>query len=435
MNEIIDYPKVLVLSVYDYYHGVDASSITIRSLFCGWPKAKLCHIYCGVYERLDGMYSNRLNLDTQNIVFGKIIDRLKNEKDKFIDNSDPNNEVVIVKSSKSQSKIKQKIKMFFSATADMFPYELDIKLRDFILNEKPDVIYLIPSSARTIDLVLKLNKTFSIPVLPHFMDDWPSTIYTDSLFCFLQRQLTLHKLNKLLRISKLNLVISENMKNEYCKRYSGNEFYSIMNSLPEYTANHIKNEKINAKKRFCYSGGLHLNRWAALYDFCTSLVDAKEVEVDIYTNETDWYKLKNKFSEFEFVTYKGFVRPNEVVSVLKIYDYLIYLESFDENIKKYTKFSISTKVPEYLSLGKPIIAVGPSEITSISYLKENDVALVLDENNKPLWNIILSDIIKNPEYFNDKIYNSKLLFEKNHIQKKQQLFFLDILRNIINIQE
>ena len=61
-------------------------------------------------------------------------------------------------------------------------------------------------------------------------------------------------------------------------------------------------------------------------------------------------------------------------------DILLHVESFNEKMKKYTRLSISTKIPEYLASKRLIIAIGPVDIASIEYLKDNKAALILDNN-------------------------------------------------------
>lgn len=50
-------------------------------------------------------------------------------------------------------------------------------------------------------------------------------------------------------------------------------------------------------------------------------------------------------------------------------DILVFVESFAPEQAEKTRYSLSTKVPEYLSLGKPILAVGPPEVASMAFLQ------------------------------------------------------------------
>lgn len=425
----IRYPKVLIVSVYDFHEGNNATSITLRNLFNNWPDNKICHIHCETYEIIENspIHLNRRNLNIADIKWNKILHYFKKKKDKVLDDSLLNNDVVVIKSAGFISIIKQKIRIFFSASADLLPYRISPKLSEFILAQNPDVVYVIPSSKRIIRLAIALNRKFSLPIVPHFMDDWPSTIYKDSAFCLLQRKLTLIDLYTLLKKSKNALVISEAMEKEYEQRYSGVQFHTLMNTLPEYLGEAIPKSKTNKKTTFCYAGGLHLNRWSSLLSICSSLHKFSDIELTIYTKPTDWNYVKERYAKYPFVKYGGFFKSNEMLDILNKYDYLIFVESFDEGIKKYTRLSISTKIPEYLCLGKPIIAIGPSDIASINYLKQNDAALILDEQNTDKWDLLIENALNDKYFFVNKINHCKEIFNKNHLQIKQQVLLANIL--------
>ena len=100
------------------------------------------------------------------------------------------------------------------------------------------------------------------------------------------------------------------------------------------------------------------------------------------------------------------------------------LESFDENLLNYTRLSLSTKIPEYLSSGKPIFAAGHSEQGSIKYLNEYNAAYVTTDKNNIESAFI--DFIEENE-IEKKLYTAKKLFLQNHEIKKQQELFLSLL--------
>ncbi|PKP81497.1 MAG: hypothetical protein CVT79_10460 [Alphaproteobacteria bacterium HGW-Alphaproteobacteria-18] len=53
--------------------------------------------------------------------------------------------------------------------------------------------------------------------------------------------------------------------------------------------------------------------------------------------------------------------------------------NFDADSLAYTRLSMANKLPECLASGAPLIAHGPSDAATISYLQENECALVVDE--------------------------------------------------------
>ena len=122
--------------------------------------------------------------------------------------------------------------------------------------------------------------------------------------------------------------------------------------------------------------------------------------------------------------YRGFISQTEMLHDLKKQTILIHLESFDEKVSAYTRLSISTKIPEYLSMKKPILAIGPCNIASIEYLNTNQSAFVVDRQDEELLKNEINKIM-NLERREEVATNAYNLFKKNHTKESQQ----QILRN------
>lgn len=407
-----NYPKILIISGYDILNAPDATSITIRSLINGWPKERICEIYCGMYDN-DKLImqnpQNRLKLSVDDVEFGGFLSKLREKRNKVLDSSNQINEHVFVRTQNFKQQIKQKLKFILSATADMFPYRTNL-VDAFIDEQKPDVIYVIPYGKRILDLTLYLQETYDIPVITHIMDDWATTIYNDSYSTLFQRKLTLSQFDKLIKISKHVFVISDAMKVEYEKRYPNIKYSVFMNS-PQIKLG-TASLTVPVIKLACI-GSLHLNRWQSLLEFSKIIFAHKlELTIDIYSS--DWEKVKHHFIGFDFIKSNNVLANDQISRELEKFDGLLFLESFDPSINKYTKYSVSTKIPEYLGAQKPIIAIGPSNIASIAYLKKNKAALVLDDTNIGQWNDILSISLSDTNKLNEVLNNAKELFQRNH---------------------
>ena len=74
---------------------------------------------------------------------------------------------------------------------------------------------------------------------------------------------------------------------------------------------------------------------------------------------------------------------------------LFIAEGFDLYNKSLVRCAISTKIMDYLSVGRCILAIGPRDISSIEYLKEHDLALVACSRQE--LEIIVSDMVNNRE--------------------------------------
>ena len=408
---MVNYPKIVLLSGYEILDAHDATSITIRSLLRDWPQDRLCEIYCGMYESEEQgviQRDSKLNLSVKDVWFGEYLSKLRAQKNKVV-TENTISEIVSVKKQSFKDGFKQKLKFFFNASADLFSYKT-AKLDAFISEQEPDLIYVIPYGKRILDLTLSLHKTHGIPVITHLMDDWPTTIYSASYSTLLQRKLTLAKFDKLLAVSQSVFVISEAMKREYETRHPDVKFTVFMNT-PRIGL--TKSSIPSAIDKVICIGSLHLNRWQTLVEFCKTIAHTQQnLTIHIYSN--DWDKVKHHFAGFNFIHSKEVIAPEKIPNELQQYDALLFLESFDPGVKTYTKYSVSTKIPEYLGAQKPIIAIGPSDIASISYLKENDAAIVLDETNQEHWNDILLISLSDKSKIQAILDHAKNLFTRKH---------------------
>ena len=184
-------------------------------------------------------------------------------------------------------------------------------------------------------------------------------------------------------------------------------------------------------KQYIYAGSLYLGRHETLKCLCDiiSRHAISNIEIIIYTKSDAWEELSNQFIAYKFLKYGGYLNQNELMLKVKDSDGLLFLESYDLNLLEYTRLSMSTKIPEYLSSGKPIFAGGHLCQGSIKYLYENEAAYVatnVDELEssflKFLNNIDSQRIIENAYH----------LFKKRHERNNQQEVFYNLIMKAIN---
>ena len=69
----------------------------------------------------------------------------------------------------------------------------------------------------------------------------------------------------------------------------------------------------------------------------------------------------------------------------------MHVESFNLKNKLETRYAISTKVMDYISVGRCILAIGPSDIASTMYLDDRKLAYTA-RNKKDLLQIVHLDV-------------------------------------------
>ncbi len=427
MNE--EFPKVLIVANC-LLNEDNATSITLKNLFSQWPKDKLALIYTSL--DLNPKISDIQTFHISEVLFFKP----NNSNNKGIAANLRKSGSVIkgVNGANASKSLKSSVLNFFhtlfSSHKALLPYKTDATLDRFIEQFNPDVLYSPLGSIALMRLVLNISGKFKLSVVPHFMDDWIHTMYENEPSLLLPL-LTKRKLIKaIFNNVKDAIVISEKMASEYGKEFNCN-FYSLMNCVP------LNNKEIAIKKEFvetniifAYFGGLHLLRWQGLLEFCKFISNesslASRINFNIFTSDSDRGQFEDHFAIFPFVKFNDRIEHHDVLAQMQRSDFLLHVESFDEKVKKYTRLSISTKIPEYLASKKPIIAIGPSDVASIEYLADNKCAHVIkdfDLSNAAKF----SENIFSIDYNNELVANSLQLFLKFHEAEKQHLIIKDIL--------
>ena len=214
-------------------------------------------------------------------------------------------------------------------------------------------------------------------------------------------------------------VIGELMQNDYSKAFN-REFGLLGNCIDLDKFSSLSPKKINTfdKITISFIGGLHLNRWQTVCDLGEIVKEINKeknwnIEVDVYAlelKEDIVHKLKACGVE-----YKGGLTPQGVFETIKASDILLHVESFDEVNRVFVKYSVSTKISEYLASKRYIMAYGPHEVASIALIRDNDFGCVLtdlDSREDKKQKIIMAI-----ETYNDKDYSKQWNYVQQYYNK------------------
>ncbi len=244
----------------------------------------------------------------------------------------------------------------------------------------PQVIYSNLGSNAVMRLVIELADRLTIPIVPHFMDDWLLTLYHASIFSSILRRTMFERMAAILARSPKRLVIGEAMAKEYTRRY-GVEFLPFMNAVePELFAEQASPPPSRQTLRLVYVGGLHLNRWRSLREIGLAL---KVLHAEGYQSEALIYSPSRfndegkKLDMPPVMHFAGALVPSQIPAVLREADILLHVESFDRISRTYSRYSVSTKIPEYMCAARPILAYGPVELASINYVRDSGAGLAV----------------------------------------------------------
>lgn len=179
--------------------------------------------------------------------------------------------------------------------------------------------------------------------------------------------------------------------------------------------------------RITYLGGLGLKRHEALVEtgrLLKQLAPDGSVLLDVYSGEKDPAILKC-MTEENGIRFHGAVSAAEVHRIEAESDLLLLAESLDPALLERLRYSLSTKVAEYLGSGRCMVAYGPREAGSISYLLEEGglcVAATPEELEETL-----REVLFDPEKRRVYARRQLALAEKNHTAARNSAVVRQVL--------
>lgn len=393
----------------------NATGITVRSILSTWDESSIYELYI---DPKDHACVEAVQHNTRCIVdCYPIQKRMRKIQTRNADNN------LYLKKRKGNS-LKTKIRRGMINFCDCSPFILRKELLQQISVFSPDVIYTLAGSVAVMKASVAIAKKFNIPIVIHFMDDWTHYLQNNSGIeqkiyrCILKKWL-----RKTYRFSRINFTISPQMAREY-EQEIHIKHVPLMNSV-DTDALCCTNKKIGESVSLVYAGGLHLERWKPLQEIAEMLPilskkTGRDFKLNIYTDINTLGNYKQEFDE-KNVKFHDYVPHEKMKMVFEKADILIHVESTSPELLGFFRFSISTKIPEYLSSNRYFIFYGPQSIGLYSYLKDNLVAFTSD-NITELYSIMI-DIISDEHKAMEMKKRARIFVKDNHdIRKCQSVF-------------
>ncbi len=233
---------------------------------------------------------------------------------------------------------------------------------------KADIIYTTASASKILALLIYLKYRTRTPVLMHYFDNWREIGHVNMK----------NGLLKLLGGShERALVISDEMNNYYSKRYHGNYTTLMIGTIKQGEKRHA-DHYTNRVKRIMYAGGLHLGRAQALSEvekIINSTFDCVKLVIATFSQGEGYNKYHELFDETK-TEFLLDVCHSDMEAYYDKADALLFIETAPEDQLNYLRYSMSTKIPEYLSSGIPILCYAKPGIASYEYFKRTSTALL-----------------------------------------------------------
>lgn len=436
----MEYPRVLVIA-HNPFSDSQNNGKTLSAFFDGWPKDKLAQIYltpdkpdytvCENFFRITDLEVLK-SFFKKDKSGGNIIEKgctLENEKEKL----HKNGLYVLIK-----NLFVKRLPLMYCVRNFVWkivkPWKTS-NLQNWISNFNPDVVFFQSSNMYSIfDMVNDICDQFNAELLMETTDDYVTKHFSLDPFYLFDINKMIKKYEKLVKRSKCVFAIGDMMAEEYERRFGGN-FKVAMNSI-DISNNVVPYSKVkNTETVMTYAGNLGLNRWKVLYKIGKTLEDLErdgiKAKLNIYSIDKPNKKILKKLNLANVMSYNGSLDKKELIDVRNNSDILVHVESFDKKNKYITRLSVSTKIPEYLASKRCILAVGPKDVASIKYMKNNNIGEVISSANKKELKNGLAQIITNRNRRIEYLVNGNKILEANHSFYRNKMTVQDELLNNI----
>ena len=291
------------------------------------------------------------------------------------------------------------------------------------LNEfNPEAIFFVGGDCVfAYDIALEIQKMFNSRLSLYITDDYILKREKDSIIGILRKKWIVNRIRDVLKVADSFFTISEKMRETYLELFGKDS--RIICNIPES----MKRDDVKGNSEYIeliYAGSLYYGR----EDTISMLVDVlsdynethtKKARLSLYCNSKPDDAVLRKVCKDTVSHYGGSLSKDELITELNKADILVFAESFQKSEIEKVRLSFSTKIPEYLSIGKPVLALGPSGIGSMDFLED------------------VAECVNDPEYMKDRVYNllnsdcrmiklgrdSKVKFEKAFNRERMQLDF------------
>lgn len=364
-------PRVLVVS-NNCFSTTTNNGKTLASLFRGYPADKITQMYFSSEQPDFSGCSDYFRLSDRDVL-KSLIPRNDRAGARVVATSGSSSKTPRFRRHSSTRRL---IREAMWAVGSWRSARLDL----WVKAARPDLIlFHAGDSLFAYHLVEDIRRLTAAPLLTFITDDYILPRPTVSAAWWVRRCLIKKHLGYAIDESRALMTISEPMREEYLRLF-GRDSRVLMNSPeppagPETRASGDSREDYDYPLVFVYAGGLHLGRDKVLQVVARCIAQMNQeagrplARLHIYSAQNLGPRTVKRLAVPGSSEFRGSLGEANLDAVLASADVLLHVESFSRAHRAATRLCVSTKIPEYLSHGHAIFAVGPSNIASIKLLE------------------------------------------------------------------
>lgn len=376
------YPKVTIVSCNPLRNDT-GNGILMRSLFHNWPKDRLTQTYFPVFtQHVPNV------LDCSNYRAIDLTGHARPMLPSPLHHTDPQHRRRLVSRQSINQMLKRRKVVFrwlraareiLSARSQMIR-ALQRQLRDM----KPDIVYALVGNYSLTKITMIACRQLGIPLFLHVPDDFVTSLYKDFPFSPTFERQSQKWFSRAISSASGLAAISPIMAEEFRYRYDRN--WDWFTTLIDAGAYDTTPRPADGTIRLVYAGNLGLARWESLRTLALCLkrlADRKGIKscLIIHSSADQLAEHREALSIPQVTELRGWVAHEELPFVFQQSDILVHVESFQPSIANYTRLSLSTKLSQYMTAGRPVLAFGPRDLGSIRVVIDAKAGVCIGENH------------------------------------------------------
>lgn len=373
-------PKVLVIGINAWRE--DGTAHTLMDIFRCWDPDRLALVYARA-DLPDTDVCKRYFQISENQIIGSILKPWK-KVGRIVENTH------VVKQSEVEAE-HARYTQAHKKSSSLLPLLREIvwkfghwktpALKKFVLDFNPDIIFIpiypVAYMGRIQRYIAKLTGK---PTVCYLADDNYSYDSCQNLCSYIHRFWLRHHVGPIARNCKDMFVIVEKEKEDTDRRFGTDS--KILTKSIDFNGRTYVHRQLNNPLRFIYTGSMIIgrDRTLALVSDAINEVNRQKGEVKaemfIYSQTEPCDRILRRIN-IGASHFCGRISRDEVLKVQQEADVVIFAEALDGKEANVAKLSFSTKITDYISNGKCVLAIGRDYIAPIDYFQRNDAAIIV----------------------------------------------------------
>ncbi len=266
----------------------------------------------------------------------------------------------------------------------LYQVEPSPQLLEWVREFQPEVIYGHFSSLNSLRFLRRLQHALGLPLVLHFMDDFPESYYRDGLFCRFLRSHYLTEFSELVRSADVAIAINQEMAEEYEKRYQRPILSLPMPVELDAYQDASREQWVGSRPfRLLYGGRVGWAIRESLADLASVVQslrqEGEDVTFDMMTIQTEEVPASCIASDGVSVQTTGPL--SDLPRLQSEADVLFICYDFDPESFRQARYSMPAKLAPCLASGTPILVYGPAGLPVVEYARREGWGKVVDNRD------------------------------------------------------